>query len=726
VKNKAYGSKQLMVFRLITLFIPVLLLLFFEGALRILNYGDDLSLFVQNPRQGYEDYLIVNPKVGKKYFQKFEYTSPPNDTFKKQKSEGTKRIFVLGSSTVYGFPYERNLMFSRILHARLEETYPDMPIEVINTAITAINSFTLLDYMPQVLAQNPDAILIYAGHNEFYGAFGAGSNETMSRNRKLSQLHIKLLNVKVYQLMRNTFAGLAKKIALRNKQNLQGTLMKRMIASDKITYGSETYRSAMSSFKYNMSDLLQMANKKNTPVFLSQVVSNVKDISPFNSVSQDTLPAAIDVYENAMQAMNAGDSLTAQPLFNYAKDLDCIRFRASEELNSLIAEMAQKYNCSLVQMEEVFKEHAKGKLIGDNLMTEHVHPNISGSFLMAETFYNALIQSEIFPKNNIQSTEWAYFKRNWGYTALDSLVALHRVGLLKSYWPFVPNPKDQKDYRKTYHPHNWLDSLAFSIVKYSDITFEDIRLELARKYEKQGSYQKAFYEFEALRCINPYLADNYRDAARLLIKLNDIPRAIQYYKKSLEFDENYFTYFKIGELLLLKGDYNRAVKYFEKAYPLAPDKQRLSILSKAYLAFSYSGQTEKARTVANDLKKFNNNKPLVIPPKKYLFNQYIPFETKNEVLKANELIEAKNYTDAIQLLEHSLEKYRSHIAVRILGETYANVNAYEKAIYHLSSVYSQFEFDPGYLQTIATLYLKTNQVNKEKECRQALEKLQQQ
>jgi hypothetical protein len=86
--------------------------------------------------------------VGAKYFQRLEYTAPARDIFLRKKPEDCFRIFVMGSSTVVGFPYENNLMFSRILQERLQDAYPDKKIEMVNTAITAINTFTLLDFMP--------------------------------------------------------------------------------------------------------------------------------------------------------------------------------------------------------------------------------------------------------------------------------------------------------------------------------------------------------------------------------------------------------------------------------------------------------------------------------------------------------------------------------------------------------------------------------------------------
>jgi len=36
--------------------------------------------------------------------------------------------------------------------------------------MAAINSYALLDMVDEVIQQSPDAVLIYTGHNEYYGA----------------------------------------------------------------------------------------------------------------------------------------------------------------------------------------------------------------------------------------------------------------------------------------------------------------------------------------------------------------------------------------------------------------------------------------------------------------------------------------------------------------------------------------------------------------------------
>ena len=41
--------------------------------------------------------------------------------------------------------------------------------------MSAVSSYTLLDFSDEIVDYQPDAILIYAGHNEYLGILGVGS-----------------------------------------------------------------------------------------------------------------------------------------------------------------------------------------------------------------------------------------------------------------------------------------------------------------------------------------------------------------------------------------------------------------------------------------------------------------------------------------------------------------------------------------------------------------------
>ena len=717
--SKKTKSNQL-AFKLITILIPFILLFGLEGILRITGYGDDFSLFIQNQEKGYEEYMKLNPDVGKKYFKKLEYTKPGNDIFYKNKPENTFRIFVLGSSTVVGFPYEQNLMFSRILNRQLDEAFPDKNIEVVNTAITAINSFTLLDYTKQILKYQPDAILIYAGHNEFYGAFGIGSNETIRRTRGLTKLNIALMDFKINQLLRNVITGVGQKIAIRGQAGSEGTLMKRIVASNNIPYNSEIYRIGIERYRQNMEAILKTIKKKDVPVFFSETVCNVKDIEPFSSVTDGPSEPAIEVYKKAQAAEAANDFEKAKELYYRAKDLDAVRFRASEDINMIINDLSVKYEAYLVPMLSKFQDHSPHKLIGNNLMTEHLHPNIDGYFLMADAFFEKILESGIAGDPVVsQRINIEYIKNNYGYTILDSLLANHHIEMLKGNWPFV-KVGEEFDYMKEYKPKSYLDSITFSILIDDDLSLGTVRYQIAQQYDKNDMYIEAFKEYDAVIRTNPYIAQIYRDAATVLVNLSDLQQALKYFQKSLVYEESGFAYFKIGEICFYKGDYSNAVSYFQKSFPLIPDERKILALAQTYAAYVYSNKISAAQEIANELKRLNADEYLVIPAKEYMYDQFIPYQTRNEVLKAKELNRENRSEEALEILKTSLNKYDSNVANRLIGELYLKQQNIEMALFYLEKVYDQFRFDPDFLFNLTAIYHSKNDDKNANKCFQEI------
>jgi tetratricopeptide (TPR) repeat protein len=708
IARKEPSQRQMKLFRFIAVLLPFIFLILLEGILHITGYGENLKLFISGPVEGYEKYMMVNPEIGKKYFQKLEYTSPANDIFLKEKPANTFRVFVMGSSVVYGFPYDRNLMFSRILHKQLADAWPDKDFEVVNTSITAINSFTLLDFTDEILKYAPDAILIYEGHNEFYGAFGIGSNETMSRNRFLVKTHLFLMNSRLYQLMRNTITGTASMLFKSKDKAGAGTLMKRIVADTDILLHSEAYSITMERYSQNMGDILEKAAKKNVPVFFSELVSNINGMEPFNSIATDTLEAAIDVYKRARLAEENQDFDLALELYYRAKDLDCLRFRASEDINSIINDLSLQYKVYRVPMLEHFQTQSPNQLIGNNYMTEHVHPNIDGSFLMADAFFKSIEQSGILGEKSIYSHSIDYLKQNWGYTTLDRLLAHHRVQVLMGHWPFVTNEDESFDHLKQHRPRTYLDSLAFSLLKNPDLSLIETRLALAKRYDEAGKTHLAYKEYEALIRMNPYLAINYRDAATALLKLGDLPLALDYLLTSLQYDESFFARFRIAEIYMIMGDYNNAIRFWDDAYDIAPDDRKNSILGKWYAALVYANKMDEAKVVAAELERLKANQFLRIPPKTYSFEAYIPFQTKEQVEEARLLIDKGENADAINLLESSLGIYDSHIANRLLGELYLKLENHEKSQFYHLKVYKLFRFDPRFLHNLVMINLTQN------------------
>jgi tetratricopeptide (TPR) repeat protein len=340
---------------------------------------------------------------------------------------------------------------------------------------------------------------------------------------------------------------------------------------------------------------------------------------------------------------------------------------------------------------------------------------------MAEAFFDGIVQSGILGEpvqNGIHSI--TYSMKNYGYTVLDSLIAAHRVDVLKGFWPFVKEGGNEINFLQTYQPRSFIDSIAIRTIKDPDLMLADARLDLARKYQKSGQIANAFKEYDALLRENPYVAVSYRDAATCLLQLGDLPQALNYFQKSLEYEDSYFATFRIGEIYQIKGDYENSVKNFEKSFSLAPDDKKVNILAKTYISLVYGNKKDRANAVAEELKRVNATQFLKVPLKKYVYTDYIPYQTKDEVNKAKEFIAENKPDEALAILDSSLQVYDSHIAKRLIGEIFYNKNDFEKAAIYFEKVYDQFRFDSRFLHDFALIYKMKNDTANANKCLQEI------
>ncbi len=183
-------------FYFILVLLPILFIVLLEVFLRTINYGNDYTLFVPLSKR-FPDKLYINPNICKKYFSNIEHPpTPVPDAIDAVKKPNSFRIFVLGGSTAEGYPYIPNASFPRDLKRRLQLLFPNKNIEVMNCGMSAINSYTLRDFTPDIIKQKPDLVLIYAGHNEYYGALGVGSSYSFAASRRLNNFYIWLQDFK--------------------------------------------------------------------------------------------------------------------------------------------------------------------------------------------------------------------------------------------------------------------------------------------------------------------------------------------------------------------------------------------------------------------------------------------------------------------------------------------------------------------------------------------------
>tara|TARA_R110002049_G_scaffold27321_2_gene94157 strand:- start:326021 stop:327391 length:1371 start_codon:yes stop_codon:yes gene_type:complete len=88
-------------------------------------------------------------------------------SFNADKPIDTRRVFVLGGSTVQGRPWATETAFSTWLRLRLQAADSDHVYEVVNCGGVSYASYRVDKILDEVLTHKPDAIVLYTGHNEF-------------------------------------------------------------------------------------------------------------------------------------------------------------------------------------------------------------------------------------------------------------------------------------------------------------------------------------------------------------------------------------------------------------------------------------------------------------------------------------------------------------------------------------------------------------------------------
>ena len=372
---------KVLAFWLFALLLPVLLVLALEGMLRLGGIGAaSRAPFIPVP--GQPDYQALNPDYAKRYFTGFE-PGVAFTPFRTVKPEETVRVVVLGGSSVAGFPYQFYHGFPSRLALKLGRAL-GRPVEVINLGLTAVNSYTLWDLREAVAAQDPDAVLIYAGHNEYYGAFGVGSAIYDVGNRVwMKRLALRLKHTAVFTLLERLLQGPASPPAG------EQTLMARVVHDASITLDGETYQAGLAQFATNLQEVLDTFAEAGIPVYVGTLTSNLKDQPPLGDA-----PEAWAAFDRGQDLLAAGDTAAAYTSFLAAKEYDDIRFRAPEAINIMLRRAARAPGITLVDVEAAFRSQSPGSIPGASLFDDHLHPNARGYDLIADQFAESLLAKE--------------------------------------------------------------------------------------------------------------------------------------------------------------------------------------------------------------------------------------------------------------------------------------------------------------------------------------------
>ena len=415
---------RIWLFRIFSILLGLMLVGVIEALLHLVPGLNPQPLVVTLAEKGDAAVRSINPLYPAVYFsqhhkdQRLARGRMAPRPFVEPSALPTYRVVVAGASTVQGFPHPRRLAAAAFLEAMLQDALPDHQVEVFNLGITSIASFavaqTLADALPLI---KPDAVVVYTGHNEFYGIYGSHQEH---RTHLYNTLHYNLMRWRIPQLL----GGLVD--ALRPDGNASRNLLESLGERGQVPLASRRRRLAREDLETNLRRIIALCRSNETPLVLCTLVSNDVGFAPaasgtppltgvplsqwqtwVDSAATVLTASKITPAEEGLAAALWSDSAwlwylqgralsqqgklqEAFAAFVRARDLDTMPWRAPSTYNEVIRSLADAEDVLLADVERAFLHASPPQGIGWELMSDYVHPSVDGQILMARTMLGSL------------------------------------------------------------------------------------------------------------------------------------------------------------------------------------------------------------------------------------------------------------------------------------------------------------------------------------------------
>ncbi|MEC7611079.1 MAG: tetratricopeptide repeat protein [Pseudomonadota bacterium] len=475
--------------------IPLLFFVLVEFALGLMGVGTHYQYFNQIDIDG-EAFYQENPDFADQFYPPSLNVGPLQNTFAAERSDDRLRVFVLGGSAAMGFPH-KNHGVDRLLAAQLRSLFPNRDVEVVNTAMTSVNSHVVYQVAQTLPFESADVAVILMGNNEVVGPYGPGTfNQNFLSSLSAIRALQALKRTRLWQLLDSSLAEVQSSDA---KADLEWQGMQ-MFVDNGVAEDDPRMSAVYEHFEGNLRDIVDTLHAKGMHVVLSTVPVNLRQSAPFLSIGRDDLSAsdeaklaalreraeaqalngrwreAQDLWQQAIaldaghadshfqlatSLENLGEFALARSHYERALDLDGLRFRADTRINAIIERVARGYdssNVSFVNSSKGFDRASAPYAPGWDLLVEHVHYDFSGNAVLARIFARAIARylSPTTPPKLLKTEEVA---ARIGFPNHETIENLKNLQGMAKQPPF-PGQSNYQDY------------LAFLATELSSVTGE--------------------------------------------------------------------------------------------------------------------------------------------------------------------------------------------------------------------------------------------------------------
>lgn len=588
------------------------------------------------------EWYQINRAYLKNYFTTDDALIPEfkPSLFRKTKAKNSIRIFCLGESSMFGVPYQMTANIPAILRRQLRALLPDKEIEVINLGASAINTNVILHFAPRLIQFEPDLILIYTGHNEFYGPDGVHASWLEQRFSWLTQIKYDVRETALYHILSS----------LGNEQQRSGpsdiNLMQQVSKRAQIDLDAPEAETVLRNFESNVKNIFAVFSEKNIPVIISDITSNIS-FPPFiadTSFQLQTMLAKklLDErkYSDAREYLNSLNIRTHHALVHYylgkgyegmgefdsarfhyrqARDQDLLKFRAPDTINAIIKRVSKERGIPFFSVDSIFEVNSSHGIPDTTLFWEHLHPTIKGYYLIADGFLTEMEKNGLItlpdPARRVplqyDSLHICWFDLAFGEKTIRSLT---------SKWPFI-------NYSVSIpHYDNASPELKATVDQVSSFekVWDEGCYETAQMFWRGGRLNDAITTYRAIIEEYPYNFYAQYLLGSALSQRQEYDEATQHFEIAIRSNPAYpFPMVDLGLLMVNRGQFDRSIALLTQALPFTKEERMIPLQSTIYygLATAYANKKNYREAMVNvdrSLQAMPSNNDAVILKQKIM------------------------------------------------------------------------------------------------------------